>query len=219
MRSIAALLDRILPEDALHARFVNSLSRMEYVGARKMLKSRRAEKLDGEGIRHAIEELGHALRLKRAAAQLAPEAGAVATYSDAHTLAGEEAEAYIQAVDHAAEEALADLPEDLRAEANYLLSSAAIEVRAEAFYPVYEERLRAHAAPFSVAAIQKDEERHLAEMGAALARQLPDWEARLERVLAAEPAALDAWLKALESAVDRACGEAEKTGVASGRAL
>ena len=64
------LLDRIVPDPRLHARFVNTLARLEYVGVRKILKSRRAERLDLDGIQHILDEAVHALRLKKAAAAL-----------------------------------------------------------------------------------------------------------------------------------------------------
>jgi len=89
-------------------------------------------------------------------------------------------------VDHAAEDALADVPGPARAEANYLLSSAAIEVRAQAFYPLYERRLREHGIAVSVAAIMRDEDRHLTEMAAGLEQGVPGWRARLETVLETE---------------------------------
>jgi predicted component of type VI protein secretion system len=190
-----ALLDRIIATD--HARFLNTLARLEYVGVRKMLKSRRAERLDLDGLQHMLDETIHAMRLKKAALAV----GDVKTFAAADTLAGDEGEAYFQTVDHAAEAALADLPEDRRADVNYLLSSAAIEVRAQAFYPLYESRLRAFGVPVSVAAILRDEDRHLAEMAERLTAALPDWRARLERVLAEEARAFDRFLDAMEDAL------------------
>ena len=181
-----ALLDRIIATPALHARLVNTFSRMEYVGVRKILKSRRSEAIDIEGLQHILDETVHALRLKKAALALAAEAATVRTYGADDTLAGEAGEDYLQGVDRAAEEVLADLPEPTRAEVNYLLTSAAIEVRAQAFYPLYERQLRAAGTAMSVAAIMKDEDRHLGEMTAGLAAALPDWQPRLERVLGAE---------------------------------
>ena len=182
-----ALLERIIARPALHARLVNTFARMEYVGVRKILKSRRSESLDLDGLQHILDETVHALRLKKAAVALAAAAGgAVSTFAAADTLAGALGEAYMQGVDRAAESALSDLPDERRVEVNYLLSSAAIEVRAQAFYPMYEGCLRAAGAPLSVAAIMRDEDRHLAEMGERLAQVLPDWTERLQSVLAAE---------------------------------
>jgi hypothetical protein len=197
----AELLDRIIARPADHARLLNTFSRMEYVGVRKMLKARRSEHLDLDGLQHMLDETIHALRLKKAALALASDKRAVDTYSPADTLAGDAGEAYLQGVDRAAETTLAELSEHQRAEVNYLLSSAAIEVRAEAFYPLYEERLRAHGVPVSVAAILRDEDRHLAEMAARLEATLPGWRPRLEAVLDAEASFFSAFLTAVETAL------------------
>jgi hypothetical protein len=195
----AALLDRIIGRPAEHARLLNTFSRMEYVGVRKMLKSRRSEHLDLDGLQHILDETIHALRLKKAALSLAGDKRAVDTYAPADTLAGDAGEAYLQAVDRAAEATLSDLTEQQRTEVNYLLSSAAIEVRAEAFYPLYEERLRAHGVPVSVAAILRDEDRHLAEMAQRLEGALPGWRPRLEAVLDAEASFFATFLTAIEA--------------------
>jgi hypothetical protein len=197
----AELLDRIIARPSDHARLLNTFSRMEYVGVRKMLKARRSEHLDLDGLQHMLDETIHALRLKKAALAMADDKRAVDTYSPGDTLAGDAGEAYLQGVDRAAETTLADLTEDQRAEVNYLLSSAAIEVRAEAFYPLYEERLRAHGAPVSVAAILRDEDRHLAEMAARLEQALPGWRPRLEAVLDAEASFFSAFLTSVETAL------------------
>jgi hypothetical protein len=197
------LLERVVPDPRLHARFVNTLARLEYIGVRKILKSRRSERLDLDGLQHILDEAVHALRLKKAAAALGGASGTdVRTFAAGVTLAGDAAENYLQALDHRAEEALADLPESERAEANYLLTSAAVEVRAQVFYPMYDQALRAHGAGFSVAAISKDEDRHLEEMTTGLGAALGDWRPRLEPVLAAEEALFSRFLGALEKAAE-----------------
>jgi hypothetical protein len=217
-RRLEALLDRIIPRPDLHARFVNTLARLEYVGVRKMLKSRRAERLDLDGLQHLLDEAVHALRLKKAASALAAAGGAaVTTFADADTLAGEAGEAYFQALDRHAELALSGAEvalsgaesdggaaDSARAEANYLLTSAAIEVRAQAFYPVYEQRLRAHGAPFSVSAITKDEDRHLQEMSERLQALLGPAPRDLDGVLAEEERLYGRFLAALGAAIDAA---------------
>ena len=209
-RRLEALLDRIIPRPDLHARFVNTLARLEYVGVRKMVKSRRAERLDLDGLQHLLDEAVHALRLKKAASALAASGGAaVTTFADADTLAGEAGEAYFQALDRRAELALASesngaVTDSARAEANYLLTSAAIEVRAQAFYPVYEHRLRAHGAPFSVSAITKDEDRHLQEMSERLQALLGPAPRDLDGVLAEEELLYGRFLAALTAAIDAA---------------
>ena len=68
-------------------------------------------------------------------------------------------------------------------------------------YPLYDRTLKAHEAGFSVAAISKDEDRHLDEMAAGLATALPDWRRRLEPLLAAEEALFARFLGAIEEVV------------------
>jgi hypothetical protein len=201
-KRLGTLLGSIIAVPALHARFVNTLSRMEYIGVRKMLKSRRAERMDLDGLQHVLDEGVHALRLKKAATALGAAAGVdVATFSEAHTLAGEAGEAYFQALDRRAETVVADLTDGIRVEANYLLTSAAIEVRAQVFYPLYDRCLAEARAGFSVAAITKDEDRHLGEMKEGLARVVGAWRPRLEQVLAAERTLFGGFLDAMEAAV------------------
>jgi hypothetical protein len=198
------LLDHIVADASVHARFVNTLSRLEYVGVRKILKSRRSEGIGLDGLQHILDEAVHALRLKKAAVALAGPAAGVVTFADGDTLAGDAGEGYLQALDRRAEEALLDLPATERAEANYRLTSAAVEVRAQVFYPIYDQCLRAGGAGFSVAAIMEDEDRHLDEMADGLERTLPDWRRRLEAVLAAEEALYARFLAAVEAALPAA---------------
>jgi len=196
------LLDRIVVDAPLHARFVNTLSRLEYVGVRKILKSRRSERIGIDGLQHILDEAVHALRLKKAAVALAGGgADGVVTFADDATLAGDAGEGYLQALDRRAEEALLDLDPAERAEANYHLTSAAIEVRAQVFYPLYDQCLKDNRVGFSVAAISKDEDRHLDEMAVGLERSLPEWRRRLEAVLAAEEALYARFLSAVEDAL------------------
>jgi len=198
MERLAAALPGIVAEPFLHARMVNTLSRMEYVGVRKMLKARHVDFLDLDGVQHIVEEATHALRLKKAAIKLLGglEDG-VRTYSAEDTLAGEGAEAYLQDVDHACEELLADFEfgEAERKEANYLLSSFAIEIRAEAFYPLYEQVLQNAGAPFSVRSILKDELRHLAEM-AERTKVLfgARWQSLMDATVERESICFEAWV-------------------------
>jgi hypothetical protein len=200
-RRIGPLLDEIIPDAAVHARLLNTLARMEYVGVRKLLKSRRADQLDLEGLQHMLDENVHALRLKKAAMTVAGKTNAaVRTFSDGHTLAGDAGEGYLQALDRKAEAGVSDLAPQLRAEANYLLTTAAIEVRAQVFYPIYDRRLATHGVGFSVAAITKDEDRHLAEMSRGMAATFGDWRARFEPLMAAEEGLFGDLLDRLQAA-------------------
>jgi hypothetical protein len=201
-RRVEKILNDIIPDPAVHARFVNTLARMEYVGVRKLLKSRRSDRLDLDGLQHMLDESVHALRLKKAATQLAATVGAtVSTFSDDDTLAGDGGEAYLQALDHEAEASLIDLPPDRQTEANYLLTTAAIEVRAQVFYPIYDRLLAEHRVGFSVTAITKDEDRHLAEISRGLERTVGNWRTRFEPLLLTEEVLFGFFLDRLERTI------------------
>jgi len=193
-------LRAIVSSPALHARFLNSLSRLEYVGVRKMLKARRAQDLDVNGLQHILEETVHATRLKKFARSVAPPGVCVDTFRAEHTLSGDEAENYFQVVDRAGEEALGQAD----SEASYALTSAAIEIRARAFYPAYQEVLQAAGSRISVSSILSDEEAHLSEMQDRLRADLPDWQQQLERVMQVEARAFEALLDSFDTAVARA---------------
>ncbi|MEO8184011.1 MAG: hypothetical protein ABI895_34760 [Deltaproteobacteria bacterium] len=197
---LARTLSAIVSSPALHARFLNSLSRLEYVGVRKMLKARRAQDLDVNGLQHILEETVHATRLKKFARTVAPPGVCVDTFRAEHTLSGDEAENYFQVVDRAGEEALGQAD----SEASYALTSAAIEIRARAFYPAYQEALQAAGSRISVSSILTDEEAHLSEMQDRLRADLPDWQQQLERVMQVEARAFAALLDSFDAAVARA---------------
>lgn len=192
------LLARIVPIPALHARLLNTLSRLEYVGVRKMLKARRAESLDLEGLQHILEEAVHAVRLKKFAVALANERSPVTSYTNAHTLAGDAAEAYFQTVDRGTSELLPECDPEI----GYRLTSAAIEIRARSFYPAYQAVLARADSRVSVASILQDEDEHLEQIAAALPRHLPEWRGLLTQLMALEERAFAVLLDALEHAVE-----------------
>jgi hypothetical protein len=196
-RTLAAIVQR----PGLHARFLNSLSRLEYVGVRKMLKARRAEDIDLDGLQHMLEEAVHATRLKKFARSVAPRGVCVETFAPEHTLEGEAAENYFQAVDRAAAGAIFESD----SEACYALTSAAIEIRARCLYPAYQEQLSAAGSTVSVASITNDEEEHLREMERLLPERLPEWREQLALVMRAEAVAFERLLDAFEAAIAREC--------------
>jgi hypothetical protein len=191
------LVSAIVKSPDTHARFLNTLARLEYVGVRKMLKARHSQDLDLEGLQHVLEEVVHSIRLKKFAHAVAPVGVCVASFSREHTLAGDAAEAYFQRVDRASAETLVHP----NAESNYLLTSAAIEVRARVFYPAYQAALQAADLQVSVASIMNDEEQHLAQMQTGLQAAVPNWQNLLERVMRVEEQAFLALLDAFASAL------------------
>jgi hypothetical protein len=191
----ARVLRSVVASPQVHALFLNTLARLEYVGVRKMLKSRRAEALDAEGLQHILEEAVHTTRLKKIARSVAPEPAAVETFSDAHTLAGDAAERYFQDVDAAAHQCVGTE----RPELCYLLTSTAIEVRAKVFYPAYQSQLTQSGLGVSLRSIIADEESHLDQMVKQLFEQDPNAHSSLSQVLAVEEAKFIEFMAAVEA--------------------
>jgi rubrerythrin len=152
------VINRLIDQPLLHARFVNTLSMLEYVGARKILKSQRAEDISMQILGHAAEEMRHSQILKGLALQLSD--GRLNSYAENHLLCGTEAKNYFQTVDYACAGALRS--GDVNK--NYLLTTLLIEERAFDIYPDYEIILRDRHIPNALGSIVRDEGKHLAEM-------------------------------------------------------
>src|SRR5690348_7777093 len=120
---------------AIHAEFLNTLSLLEYIGARKIVKSQVDRNITEELLGHITEEIRHAQVLKHLSLKLSSDS--LSTYQDQHLLCGSEAKAYIQTVDHSVEKLLTKKNEWM----NYLLTTLVIEERASRAYPIYNDYL------------------------------------------------------------------------------
>lgn len=197
-RQQTLVLRQIVTRPLLHARWLNTLARLEYVGVRKMLKVRRSESLELEGLRHVLEEAAHATRLKKAALSLVDDESQVATFAEAHTLCGDAAEHYFQALDRAAAVEL-ERRGVTNQEACYWLTSAAIELRARSFYPAYQALLEEVGSSVSVSSIIGDEQAHLEQMQAQLPIHVLAWREVLTIVMDTEEREFMAYLNQVSS--------------------
>ena len=132
------LVGRIVADPALHARWLNTFSYLEYVGFRKIVKSQRAEGLTAEILQHACEEGRHALGLKKLAVKLG--GAGLDSYAPETLLCGEEAEAYFQELDQFCDEAFADRPAEERVKLTYGYVTWLVERRALDVYNRFTRR-------------------------------------------------------------------------------
>jgi hypothetical protein len=188
------ILRKIVASDNLYGRFLNTLSLMEYIGARKIIKSQSDKQLNKKLLDHMAEEIRHAQRLKRAALRAAPNV--CKDYSPAALLCGDAAYRYFQTVDHAAQ-----------TECNehnpwhcYLYTTFLIEVRVLLFYAAFEKILLAFEKPSVFRGILAEEKNHLEEVSAHLSA-LPDFEKNMVRLKNIEAEAFEKFLMALNAAV------------------
>lgn len=198
---IASVLRHIFGDPCLAGRFLNTLSFLEYVGTRKILKSQRAETIDAVVLGHIAEEARHALSIKRLAMAVSPVP--ISTYEPEHLFVGVGAGRYFQELDHGVEADLGALPtiasaSDGCSPLNYLYTTCLIEKRALSLYPPIEGILAGQGRPGTFASIVREEERHLAQVCRAIGELDPDVGPRTARLQQLEEGLFERFLSALE---------------------
>ncbi|MBC7552454.1 MAG: hypothetical protein H7257_00595 [Taibaiella sp.] len=192
------LLERIVPADELHGRWLNSLSMMENTGARKISKYEHPVNTDIIVLKHAAEEARHAYYLKKQIGKLAGIS--LPDYSYACLLAPLESHHYLNMLDV---EACRYLKNNMQLEGRalkhgaYLLVTYAIEVRADMLYEIYQAALTRHGSKVNVKSIILEEEGHLAEMTRMLQDFHPEWERLAKDICAVEDRLFMKWIEAV----------------------
>ncbi|HVV67920.1 MAG TPA: hypothetical protein VHE99_02630 [Gammaproteobacteria bacterium] len=180
------LLKKMIGEPQQLARFLNTLSLLEYIGARKIIKSLQQQQLNEKLLGHMNEELRHALILKRAAVKISPQCDDYATWN---LLCGDEAWHYFQTVDHAA----ITLLQETDPWRCYVFTTLLLELRAVEFYTIFEQSLQELGKPSIFRGILHEENRHLQEMLAWI-RLIPDSNAKLAQLQEMEAAEFSAFM-------------------------
>jgi hypothetical protein len=161
---ITSLLNTIVASQRLHAKWLNTLSYLENCGARKIAACEHPTLVKEEMLKHAAEEFRHAHYLKHQISKLSLEP--MPTYSSPHLLGGRATLHYLSSLNLKACRYLktAGFSSTTIKEAAYLLVTYAIELRAEALYPLYDEILRKTDSRVAVRSILLEEKEHLNEM-------------------------------------------------------
>jgi len=187
------LLEEIISDDSLHASFLNTLSYLEYVGSRKMLKSLPSSLLDKTLLAHIHEETKHSLILKNLAQKLSKKS---MSFTKEEMLAGQAAKNYFQEVDHYSLKFSFDNPI-----LNYLYTTYAVEQRALIFYSLYDDLLKKKAFPFSLSSILNDEVQHLDAVLNEIKQKDFNWENNIDEINQFEHKKYFSFLIELEKAV------------------
>ncbi len=168
MYKLETNLKAILGSPSLHGRFLNTLSYLEYIGFRKIVKSQQAESLTLAILAHANEEGRHALLLKKLALRVGGEA--LSTYRAETLLCGREAEEYLQSLDAEAQ-LLAEpllLPPAEQARFVYAYVTWLVEERALQVYGAYMKVAESMGLPTHFSGLLKEEDAHLREVKAQI---------------------------------------------------
>ena len=192
------LLLNIIANDALHARWLNTLSLMENTGARKISASEDQLTVTLIVLKHAAEEHRHAFYLKK---QLEKTGRNVCpTYEPQYLLVPAYSRYYLQQLDidvcRYLKNGLNLTGKELRFAA-YLLVTYAIEVRADEIYPVYQAALDKAGSKINVKSIILEEEGHLEEMLEQLKKFSPNWEYHAKKAVEFESRLFKKWIQAL----------------------
>jgi hypothetical protein len=196
---LEGLISQIVADPALHARWLNTFSYLEYVGFRKILKSQRAEVLTTAILTHACEEGRHTLGLKKLAVKLG--GAGFDSYAPQVLLCGEEAEAYFQDLDQFCDEAFADRSADERVRLAYGYVTWLVERRALDVYGLYKSALGDSEIARKLSSLLAEETKHLSDIEALLQAADPAFSTRSKEFEAVENSLYEAFLAALTKAL------------------
>jgi len=202
MMELEKLLIKVICNDQLHVRLLNTLSLQENIGARKISASEQPETTTQMVLKHAAEEHRHAFYLKKQIDKILP--GECPTYQPDYLLAPYATKYYLNKLDLETSRYLKNVLNlqgaDLKFAA-YLLVTYAIEVRADELYPVYQGLLNELDSRVSVRNIIVEEQGHLEEMIAQLRVFSPDWEHHASQITFIENQLYQNWIIELSSEV------------------
>lgn len=171
--ALSTLMLRIVSDNDLHARWLNTLSYLEYIGFRKIIKSQDAGDMTQQTLQHANEEGRHALLLKNICLKVGGPR--YDSYHPSKLLKGFEAEFYFQSIDSGVEALLSSVASGKAlSRLTYLAVTWLVEVRALKVYGAYTEALRAHGLSSPLASLLKEEERHLEDVQNEIKNLIPE---------------------------------------------
>ena len=192
------IITGLVADDHQHARWLNTLSFMENAGARKISASEHKTDVTLIVLKHAAEEHRHAFYLKKQITKLGQNL--CPTYSNDSLLTPRESRYYLNTLDIRVCKYLKStlgLSGFQLKFAAYLLVTYAIEVRADALYPIYQEVLDEFGSKINVKSIIAEEEGHLEEMIYQLQIFSKCWQLYADQAIAFEQTLFNEWLLAL----------------------
>lgn len=152
------LLLKIVKDKNAHARWLNSLSYLEYRGFRKIARSQNTEDIDEDLLSHAMEEVRHALFFKKLAIKVG---GSSFSYYKTETLLSEAAiKSYFYELDLNTAKLCARTGHSDK-KSIYHCVTWLIEERAMQVYQEYDLTLKTQKFDFSLRPVLIDEIRHL----------------------------------------------------------
>lgn len=155
-------LKKIIHSPSTHARWLNSLSYLEYRGFRKIARSQPTERMSFELLMHTAEEIRHSLFFKKQAIHLGGDS--FKFYHEETLLCSSALKNYFFELDKSVVGIIDGQVGEPIYEAAYYFITWLIEMRAMSIYQVYNQLLHQNQFDFSLTGILREENLHLQEM-------------------------------------------------------
>ncbi len=193
-------IQKIVADDSIHAKWLNTLSMMENSGAKKISASEHPTQVNIIILKHAAEEARHAYYLKKQLSKLKHTGCEDYTYKN--ILAPVQSYQYLHRLDtHLSryiQEKLQLTGYELRYAA-YLLVTYAIEVRADSLYEIYQSALKSVNSKVTVKSIIMEEIGHLEEMTKQLIAFSENWKEYADFAITLEKQLFTKWITQVEA--------------------
>jgi len=175
---------------ATHGYLLNTLSLLEHVGSRKIMRTLHPHGAcaNGARLKHLAEETRHAWFFKRAAEQ---RVGRDLSYRKADILGTRRTHLYIHLLDR-------HICRSIGTEGAYTATSCIVEIRANWFYRIYQDVLISLGDRLNLRSILAEESAHLEEMASQMQVAA---KASVPRLLSFEKSLFAELLADLESAI------------------
>ncbi|MBJ6760641.1 hypothetical protein JGU66_07685 [Myxococcaceae bacterium JPH2] len=191
---IQAVLRQLAQTPEVEARWLNTLSLMEFIGARKISRTVADRHPSLEVLGHLADETRHAFTFKNLACAVA--GGEVTEH-----LCATEAATWFQSLDRGLAEWATSLTGTSDVYLHYLLTTAVVERRAMVLYPLYKAASRNAVVREELGRVVVEEQSHRRTLEDACVARLAAVGATLEPALAMEERLFEPFLGALEAHV------------------
>ena len=156
------VFDKIVQNDELHHRWLYTLSYLENCGARKIKAMEPRNNVPLKVLKHGAEEARHGYFFKRQIAKLNRNPDEEVSF-----LGGMKSKNYLNLLDIKISKILKNTLKVSGQELknySYLLTTYAVELRAESLFSIYQEVLERFNVKINLKTIMQEEENHLADM-------------------------------------------------------
>lgn len=207
IRRIEILLEEIIKNPTLHVKWLNTLSYLEHMGAKKIHKANLGLYVNEKILSHACEEARHAYFYKKSIRKIEPNLPEDFNYSYSNLIAGFSSFKYFQRLDLEVlkyfQNKQKNFNKNFLAFLCYLYVTYLIEERADMVFNIYQERLEKLQIPINILSVIKEEEKHLKEIFDMIQKFDQEYDQHLQELSNLETNLFDWYLNRLEKVVFR----------------